>query len=102
MAKVRNFEISQALLKEVDSSLGHRALSVITAGKSHLRDGMSNEWAEWCQKQTIAWRLLQEDLATKSTNSRHLFAEKSGHGIPYQQPEIIVAEIKEMIKLLYK
>ncbi len=78
--------------------LGDIPLTVITAGLSHIHEGMSEETAAWTKAFEEAWNILQKDLATKSRNSRQVFAEKSGHGIPRDQPEIIVDEIKRFFE----
>jgi pimeloyl-ACP methyl ester carboxylesterase len=44
-----------------------------------------------------AWADLQKDLLTLSTNSRQIIAERSGHMVPAQQPEVVVAAIEEMV-----
>ncbi|AFJ02065.1 putative hydrolase or acyltransferase of alpha/beta superfamily [Methylophaga frappieri] len=43
------------------------------------------------------WIDLQRELTHLTSNSRHLFAHKSGHAIPQQQPQIIVDTILEML-----
>ena len=39
-------------------------------------------------------RPLQEELAAMSSRGRHLMATKSGHWIPLDQPELVVAVIQ--------
>ena len=43
------------------------------------------------------WSDLQKDLLKLSTHSRQIIAEHSGHGVPQQQPTVIVQAIKDMI-----
>lgn len=62
-------------------SFGDTPLVVITAGKE-----LENER-----------RLLQEELCSLSSNSRHIIAEKSDHGIHLDQPQIIIDAIKRII-----
>ena len=40
---------------------------------------------------------LQEDLASRSSNSRHIIAEKSGHFIQYEQPELVIDAIRDVV-----
>ncbi|EMR13315.1 hydrolase [Methylophaga lonarensis MPL] len=68
-------------------------LIVISRGRS---DWMGNEAA--AQREKI-WTRLQQDLTRLSPLSRHIFAHKSGHAIPQQQPEIIVDAISQVIEL---
>ena len=39
----------------------------------------------------------QRDLTNLSTNSQFLVAEGSGHNIPVENPDIIIAVVREMI-----
>ena len=40
---------------------------------------------------------LQNDLARRSTNSKHIIAEKSGHNVQLDQPELVVESIRQVI-----
>jgi carboxypeptidase C (cathepsin A) len=46
------------------------------------------------------WQKFQEDLILLSSNSKMMIALKSGHQIPYDQPEIVVEAVHQMIKAL--
>ena len=39
----------------------------------------------------------QETLARRSTRGRHIVASRSGHWVPLDQPELVIAVIKEMV-----
>lgn len=41
---------------------------------------------------------MQRDLATRSTNSKFVFAERSGHMIQLDEPEVVVNAIREVIQ----
>jgi pimeloyl-ACP methyl ester carboxylesterase len=41
---------------------------------------------------------LQEDLASRSSRSRHIFAEKSGHMIQYDQPDLVIDAIRQIVE----
>lgn len=43
------------------------------------------------------WLKFQSDLAKLSTNSRQIFADRSSHFINFDQPELIIEAIQEMI-----
>lgn len=43
-------------------------------------------------------RELQRDLTGLSTRSVHLIAEKSGHMIPQDEPEIVVEAIRQIVE----
>jgi hypothetical protein len=62
-----------------------KPIVVITAGKGH-----SAQYQE-------EWMKLQNDLANLSSQSKHIIATKSMHGIQVFEPELIVAEIKNLV-----
>ena len=41
---------------------------------------------------------LQTDLVGLSSDSTHLMAEKSGHGIIIEQPELVVEAIRQVVE----
>ena len=43
------------------------------------------------------WRGFQEDLAKRSTHGEFRLAEKSGHFIQRDQPELVIEAIREII-----
>jgi pimeloyl-ACP methyl ester carboxylesterase len=62
-------------------TLGRLPLVVITHGK----------------QLDAAWQALQNDLASLSSNSTHLIATSSGHSIMLDQPDLVIAAIKQVI-----
>jgi pimeloyl-ACP methyl ester carboxylesterase len=51
------------------------------------------QFADWDR----IWRGLQEDLAKRSTHGQFRLAEKSGHFIQRDQPELVVQAIRDVI-----
>jgi pimeloyl-ACP methyl ester carboxylesterase len=43
------------------------------------------------------WASLQLDLTQLSSNSQHIIAEKSGHLIHLDQPELVISAVKQLI-----
>jgi pimeloyl-ACP methyl ester carboxylesterase len=43
------------------------------------------------------WRQLQNDLARQTGALRHIIAGESGHNVQFDQPELVVGAIREMI-----
>lgn len=88
---------SLAQVKKAPLSFRDKPLIVISAGKSPIAQevGLSPEELD---SMTMVWKELQENLLSKSSNSQHIIAEKSGHMIPHEQPEIIVDAIQSMVK----
>jgi len=73
--------------------LGNLPLIVIR----HGREGM---WGLAPDKERAAearWQELQVQLVKKSTDAKFEVAEMSGHGIPLEQPDIIVDAIKQLV-----
>ena len=75
-------EETLAELKATRISLGDRPLIVLTSGQNN---------------QMEMWRRLQADLLTRSTNSKQIIAEGSGHAIHQDQPEVVIAAIREVV-----
>ena len=44
------------------------------------------------------WLHFQTDLTTLSTNSRQVFADRSSHFIQFDQPELVVETVRQMIE----
>jgi pimeloyl-ACP methyl ester carboxylesterase len=53
--------------------------------------------SEQMAKRQQVWRELQADLARRSSNSRMVIAEKSGHYIQDDQPELVIDAIKQVV-----
>jgi pimeloyl-ACP methyl ester carboxylesterase len=64
-------------------SLGDRPLIVLTAGRRDHDE---------------SWRKLQLDLLTLSSNSKRIVAEGSGHRIQNDQPDVVVAAIRDVVE----
>ena len=44
------------------------------------------------------WQELQLDLTKLSSNSQYIIAEKSGHLIPLEQPDLIVSAVRQLVE----
>lgn len=64
-------------------------VAVITAGKRWVLDTKS--WRE-------QWMVFQQDLAALSPQGTQIVADKSGHVIQLQQPEVIIAAIRQIVE----
>ncbi|MCB2426612.1 alpha/beta fold hydrolase [Methylophaga pinxianii] len=49
------------------------------------------------QQREKTWIDLQQDLSRLSPISTHMFANRSGHAIPHEQPEIIIEAIEQVL-----
>jgi len=77
--------------------LGNLPLTVIRHGLPEMFAGMPANQAKLAEQ---VWQELQAELADLSTNSRMLVAEKSGHRIPIDQPNVVIAAIQKMVETL--
>jgi pimeloyl-ACP methyl ester carboxylesterase len=75
--------------------LGNLPLTVIRHGIPDLFTRLPGSQAEQAEQ---VWQTLQHELAQLSTNGHLLVAEKSGHGIQLEQPDIVVDAIREMVE----
>ncbi len=80
-------------------SLGSLPLIVVRHG---IPDLFARMPADQAVKAEQVWQELQTDLARLSSNSRLLVAEKSGHGIQTDQPELVVAAIRQIAETVRK
>jgi len=85
LAEVRNANIS----------LRDLPLIVISRGYWDLIPGFSETEN---QQAWQAWKEMQAELLSLSSNSRQVIAEKSEHHIQLQQPELVIAAILELIR----
>ena len=70
-------------LQRTSPSLGDRPLVVITAG----------------QADEGAWRALQLDLLTRSTDSRRIVAAGSGHYVHDDRPALVIDAIRDVVAM---
>ena len=80
-------------------SLGSLPLIVVRHG---IPDLFARMPADQAVKAEQVWQELQADLARLSSNSQLLVAEKSGHGIQTDQPELVVAAVRKMTETIRK
>ncbi|MHB1134450.1 MAG: alpha/beta fold hydrolase [Chloroflexota bacterium] len=70
-------------------------LVVIARGQPDAPAGLS---AQVVERAEAAWRRLLEALAQQSEQGRLVVAERSGHGVMFDQPELIVATVRELVE----
>ena len=81
----------------VARSLGDIPLTVVRHGVPDLFAGMPRAQAEQAE---FVWQELQADLVNLSTNSRMLIAEKCGHRIQMDDPDLVIEAIRQMVNLV--
>lgn len=67
-------------------------LIIVTRGKPEWYGDLTQDERE------KDWVNLQHELYKLAPNSKHMFAHKSGHNIPLEQPEIIVDALTEVLQ----
>ena len=90
-SELASAEQSTAQLRAAPRSLDDIPLAVLTAGSEEnppYRRGSVKE----------IWFDLQRDLATLSSTSRHIIAEKSGHYIHEYEPQLVVDAIRWVVE----
>lgn len=90
------FADSLQQIKEAPIKTENMPLSVISAGQWLLAEDRGYD-KEFLDEITLAWKSLQQDLVHKSKKGKHIIADKSGHMISYQQPELITDAVREMV-----
>jgi pimeloyl-ACP methyl ester carboxylesterase len=77
-----SFTTSADEVRAARLSLGAKPLLVITAGNDD----------------TDEWHRLQVDLLDRSSNSRRIVADDSGHVVQDDRPDIVIAAVREVIE----
>ena len=85
---LQSFEQSSAI-----GPLGALPLIILEHGKS--RSDLSS--TKMAQQLDQIWEELQADLAALSSNSSHIVAVQSGHGIHREQPELVIDAIWQVV-----
>lgn len=76
-------------------TLGATPLTVISRGRSD-RDAAKYP-AGLVDHIEHAWRDMQDELAQLSSDSQHIIARKSGHVVNRDEPELVIACIRQMV-----
>jgi pimeloyl-ACP methyl ester carboxylesterase len=78
-------------------TLGDLPLTVISHGQLDANAVPPSLGSEVRDEYERAWQELQMEITTLSTRGRRVIAEESGHNIIFDQPEIVIEAILEMI-----
>jgi pimeloyl-ACP methyl ester carboxylesterase len=84
-----------ALLRDC-APLGRLPLVVVSRGRADAPAGFPPALVADRER---AWRRMQCDLAALSSQSTHLIAERSGHLVNRDQPELVVEGIRQAVEL---
>jgi pimeloyl-ACP methyl ester carboxylesterase len=75
-------------------SLGDKPLMVLSAGARDPLPGASQEQSDRFNE---AWTRSEADLTRLSRNSEHIIAEDSAHNIQYDDPELVIDAIRQVV-----
>ena len=90
-----SLEESFAQFRSTPGMLGDMPLVVLSRGKKWVTPGMS---AELNKQREQVWNELQADHTNRSRNGIRVIAEKSGHNIQYDQPELVIDAVRRVVE----
>jgi pimeloyl-ACP methyl ester carboxylesterase len=76
-------------------------VSVITAmGPRVLPKSISVTEEQMKEYRTVKpmWLKFHQEWVDRLPNGRHIITEKSGHGVPFEEPELVINTIREMVE----
>ena len=76
------------------AKMGTLPLIVLTQGRSDITSGADGVQQGQLEQE---WSMMQVELAGLSSNSKQVIAEKSGHYIQFDQPELVIESIIELV-----
>lgn len=84
------------------AKLGDLPVTVMSRGKPVWRPDWLPEHItlESLKEERKVWDVLQQELTTLSTNTRHVVAKNSDHGIWHDEPELVVSNVLELVDRL--
>jgi hypothetical protein len=99
-AMIAESESVYAMQTQPISTLGDLPLTVISHGQLDTNAVPPKLGPKVRDAYETAWQKLQVEITSLSTRGRRTVAERSGHNVMFDQPEIIVESILEMVKSL--
>lgn len=82
---------------EASGNLGDRPLIVLTRGRVNTSPNPTETDRQAAAYEQVWMHQIQPKLAALSTRGRQIIVEKSGHGIPDEAPEAIIAAVSEVL-----
>jgi hypothetical protein len=80
------------------ATLGDLPMTVISHGQLDANAVPPSLGQEVRDEYERAWQGLQEKITSLSTRGIRIVAERSGHNVMFDQPEIIIESVLEMVK----
>src|SRR5579863_1302439 len=92
---------NQELSTELRAHAGSPEASKPTSHRSDPRPQNDDNWragpSRWEALTAPLWQRLQEQLATLSTDSKHIVVEQAGHNIQVDRPQVVVQSILDVV-----
>ena len=80
------------------STLGDLPLTVISHGRLDANAVPPHFGPEVREEYERTWQTLQQEITSLSTRSKRIIAEQSGHNVLFDQPELIIESILELVE----
>ena len=97
-AMIAESESVYAMQTQPVSTLGDLPLTVISHGQLDANAVPPSLGQQVRDEYEAAWQKLQVEITALSTRGKRIVAERSGHDIIFDQPEIVIESILEMVK----
>jgi hypothetical protein len=81
------------------ATLGDLPLTVISHGHLDTNAVPASLGPEVRDDYERAWQELQKEITSLSTRGRRIIADRSGHNVIFEQPEIVIESILEMVNM---
>lgn len=99
-AEMQSFQRNLEWAKRFQS-LGDRPTIVLTAAKARsLAELPAGFTEEYLEESGAVWQELQTELAALSSESQHIISQQSGHLMYFDQPDLIVEAIRDVLTQL--
>lgn len=85
---------------EPPSSLGDLPLVVLSQGKPPEADEAFGVSLDEARAMRMVWNGLQEELTALSSRGQRFVAERSGHPIQLEQPELVIDTVTDLVRTL--
>jgi pimeloyl-ACP methyl ester carboxylesterase len=86
--------VTEKQIRALGNHLGDRPLIVLTGGK--IDEGLYSSRADQVAQKRLWVEDIQPQLARLSSRGKQVIVEDSGHMIPYERPDAVVAAIHEV------
>lgn len=97
-AMIAESESVYAAATQPVKNLGDLPLTVISHGQLDANAVPPSLGPEVREEYERTWQELQKEITALSTRGRRIVAERSGHNVIFDQPEIVINSILEMVR----